>query len=94
MTKLQIKAHAGANDNRYSNQTTTMNKKLLTQKELAAELKISTSCIGALMKEGLPCLFVGKRGRGGRGSRPRYYIDEVEAWMRSRSEAMQKGGEA
>ena len=67
---------------------------MLTQKELAAELKLSVSCIGSLMKEGLPCLYVGTVCRRGRGSRPRYVIDEVVAWMQERAKANQKGGEA
>lgn len=59
---------------------------MLTNRQLAARLHCSIVHIQALQKEGMPCVFLG-RATCGRGSRPRYNLAKVMAWLEERTAA-------
>lgn len=63
----------------------TKNYTMMTGRELAETLKVSRAIVSKWTKEGLPCSYIGKVREASRGSRPRYDMDEVKAWLRSRS---------
>ena len=65
---------------------------MMTGRELAETLSVSRAIVSKWTKDGLPCFYIGKVREARRGSRPRYDVEEVKEWLRSRS--MQKGGAA
>ena len=72
----------------------THNTIMMTGRELAETLRVSRALVSKWTKEGLPCSYIGKVRESRRGSRPRYDMNEVKAWLRSRSVTKQKGGAA
>lgn len=64
---------------------------MMTGRELAETLKVSRAIVSKWTKEGLPCSYIGKVREARRGSRPRYDMDEVKAWLRSRSNGGGRG---
>ncbi|MEY4514648.1 MAG: hypothetical protein RLZZ450_6770 [Pseudomonadota bacterium] len=54
-------------------------EQLLTAKEICKELTISRGFLHTLRREGLPVLRLGS-------SSPRYILDDVKAWMKSRGQ--------
>ena len=69
----------------------TKYRELCTQKDIAAMLSVSVRTVRSWHKLGCPRVCIGS-AQIGRGVRVRYDMEEVKAWLRSRS--MQKGGEA
>lgn len=65
--------------------------KYKTQREAAAYFGVTEN---TLRSWNCPCVFVGKIRARKQGCRVRYDLTEVEAWLRSRSETMQKGDAA
>ena len=59
--------------------------RLLNQRELAASLRVSKHTVIAWTKEGCPCVYYGIKCSPGRGSRPRYDLEKVKAWLDQRS---------
>lgn len=59
--------------------------RLLNQRELAASLRVSKHTVIAWAKEGCPCVYYGIKCSPGRGSRPRYDLEKVKAWLEERS---------
>lgn len=57
----------------------------ITAAELSTQLGICRSVISKLTKAGMPCVYFGTKASPGRGSRPRYDIEEVKAWLKSRN---------
>lgn len=56
----------------------------MTQAGLAEALHCTPASIRHLHKEGLPRVYVGKAQKG-RGSRPRYDLARVKAWLELRA---------
>lgn len=73
--------------------TKTKYRELCTQKDLAAMLSVSVRTVRNWHKSGCPRVCIGT-AQIGKGVRVRYNMDEVKAWLRSRSVTTQKGGEA
>lgn len=73
--------------------TKTKYRELCTQKDLAAMLSVSVRTVRNWHKSGCPRVCIGT-AQIGKGVRVRYDMDEVKAWLRSRSVTTQKGGEA
>lgn len=57
---------------------TSQHNKMLKATELATELNISRMTVSNLTKCGMPCVYFGTKTTGGRGSRPRYDLEEVK----------------
>lgn len=66
--------------------------KEITGVELCSLLKISRTTLSLLMKEGCPCIYYGRITEPRRGSRPRYNLAEVKAWLASRNKQTAKEG--
>ena len=73
------------------------NRALYTRKEIAALLGVGSLTIAAWEKQGCPAVYIGKLTNG-KGSRPRYDLEKVKAWLENRTAAgaddKQKGGAA
>ncbi len=59
--------------------------RLLNQRELAAFLRVSKHTVISWTKEGCPRVYYGIKCSPGRGSRPRYDLEKVKAWLEERS---------
>ncbi len=59
--------------------------KFITHKETANIIGITQATLTAWVKNGCPCIYVGKVTTSRRGARPRYQIEEVEQWIKERS---------
>ena len=46
---------------------------------------VSKNTVTQWRKEGLPCIYIGKVTEPRRGSRPRYNLEKVKAWLEERS---------
>lgn len=57
----------------------------ITHKETAEAMKVTPATLSAWIKEGCPCVYFGKVTSSRRGSRPRFKIEEVEAWLKQRT---------
>lgn len=68
-----------------------------TRRELAARLGVHPVTIAEWEKCGCPFVYIGKL-MNGKGSRPRYELEKVKAWLENRAAGCgndtQKGGEA
>lgn len=73
------------------------NRALYTRKEIAALMGVGILTIAAWEKQGCPAVYIGKLTNG-KGSRPRYDLEKVKAWLENRTagsgNATQKGGAA
>lgn len=67
-------------------------RKEYTQRELAGLLGVSVSTVRRWSRNGCPRVYIGQ-ATSGAGSRPRYNVEEVRAWLHERSSAG-KGVEA
>lgn len=55
-----------------------------THKETAQILGVNPATLTTWTKWGCPCVYFGKVTSSRRGARPRFKIDEVEAWLKNR----------
>lgn len=53
--------------------------------QLAQTIGVSKNTVTQWRKEGLPCIYIGKVTEPRRGSRPRYDLEKVKAWLEERS---------
>lgn len=53
--------------------------------QLAQTMRVSKNTVSQWRKEGLPCIYIGKVLEPRRGSRPRYDLEKVKAWLEERS---------
>ena len=79
------------------NMTTQTERALYTRKEIAALMGAGVATVAEWEKQGCPAVYIGKLTNG-KGSRPRYDLEKVKAWLENRTAAgvnnRQKGGEA
>lgn len=64
----------------------------LTKTELARAMRVSVGTVSKWNRTGCPRFYVGVTH--GKGSRPRYDLEQVKAWLASRTAADGKGVEA
>lgn len=73
------------------------NRALYTRKEIAALLGVGVGTVAEWGKQGCPAVYIGKLTNG-KGSRPRYDLEKVKAWLENRTAAgvndKQKGSAA
>lgn len=60
-------------------------KTACTKQELARALRVSMGTVSKWNRAGCPRFYVGVTH--GKGSRPRYYLEQVKAWLASRAAA-------
>lgn len=58
-------------------------EKMLSAKQLAQFYQVSRALVSRWTKEGLPCIYIGKVKESRRGSRPRFDITQVKAWLKA-----------
>ena len=58
---------------------------LLTGSELAEKMRVSRALVSRWTKEGVPCVFIGRVRESRRGARPRYDVQQVRAWLETRT---------
>lgn len=54
--------------------------------KLARELGVSKNTVTQWRKQGLPCIYIGRVLEPRRGSRPRYDLAKVQAWLEERTQ--------
>lgn len=63
----------------------TINKKLMTHKEIAAHFRVSTRTVSNWARMGLPRLYIGNVQTCRRGARARYDLAKVSEWLKNRN---------
>lgn len=60
---------------------------LLTRSQLARILKCSVNTVTRLTRQGMPAYYIGVKQQPGKGSRPRYSLDQCKRWLDARARA-------
>ena len=77
---------------KFNQEDCSRNTPYITSEELRKTLNISKGSLVRLNKEGCPRVYF-SGGLGGKGTHPRYKLDDVTAWLEKRSqEFLKKGG--
>ncbi len=63
----------------------------LKRNEVAKRCGVSPRMVSGWVREGCPVIYMGRKRSPGRGSQPRFLIEEVEGWLRERSRSGERG---
>lgn len=60
---------------------------LLTREQTAKALGVGADMVSNWTRRGCPTIYLGNKHKLGKGTRPRYILEDVKAWLAARSHA-------